>query len=201
MLESLILAAGLGVVPTPYEMALAESLLAAPAGVVEEFPADESRRSRLGEAVRRIAVRDELLDPRECSYFLVTPEAFQADLDILRVRRASLAGAPLVGDANRLPNRDAVNNLATFNRAFRRHLENRLVWEAERSDLFGSVLEETDRLYRVWDAVRDARCEFYYVTVRRDALARLVRLIGADAYERMELPPHVPGWRFGEALR
>ena len=36
-----------------------------------------------------------------------------------------------------------------------------------------SAMKETDRLYHVWDAVRDSRCDYYYVTVRRQALKKL----------------------------
>jgi hypothetical protein len=58
------------------------------------------------------------------------------------------------------------------------------------------ALQETDRLYQVWDAVRDARCDYYYVTVRRQALKRLRELIGDEAYYSASFPPCVPFWRF-----
>ena len=48
----------------------------------------------------------------------------------------------------------------------------------------------------MWDAVRDARCEFYYVTVRRQSLQKLRDLIGKEAYAAGELPDYVPTWRF-----
>ena len=50
----------------------------------------------------------------------------------------------------------------------------------------------------MWDAVRDARCEFYYVTVRRQALKKLRDLVGEEAYLAGTLPPNVPTWRFNE---
>jgi hypothetical protein len=46
--------------------------------------------------------------------------------------------------------------------------------------------------------VRDARCEYYYVTVRRQALKRLKDMLGEDDYYAAKLPPHVPIWRFEE---
>ena len=61
------------------------------------------------------------------------------------------------------------------------------------------MLCETDRLFRAWDAVRDARCEFYYTTVRRHALKNLREMIGDDAFAAGELPPYVPEWRFQSA--
>jgi hypothetical protein len=60
------------------------------------------------------------------------------------------------------------------------------------------MLRETDDLYRVWDAIRDARCESFYITTRRMALKRLRDLIGPEAYYAGHLPPYVPTWRFQE---
>jgi hypothetical protein len=51
--------------------------------------------------------------------------------------------------------------------------------------------------HQLWDAVRDARSECYYVTARRQALQSLRTTLGPDAYYRGALPPHVPVWRFG----
>ncbi len=60
------------------------------------------------------------------------------------------------------------------------------------------VLVEVDAAYRMADCMRDARIEFYYVTVRRGALARLKFLVGDDAYNNGDWPPPVPVWRFEE---
>ena len=70
--------------------------------------------------------------------------------------------------------------------------------EHDRSWLVRLALKETDCLYQVWDSVRDARCEYYYITVRRQALKKLHPLLGPDAYAGGEWPPHVPLWRFSE---
>ena len=43
---------------------------------------------------------------------------------------------------------------------------------------------------------RHAACEYYYVTVRRQALKKLKEMIGDQAYYSGSLPPHVPVWRF-----
>jgi hypothetical protein len=130
---------------------------------------------------------------------LARVEDFQADLDLLRRRHVELADAPRLADSFRFPDRRLVNELVRFNRAYRKHLETRQVWESDRAEVIRVVVLETDRLYRVWDAVRDARCDFYYVTVRRQALKRLQDLLGPDAYAAGELPPYVPEWRFNEA--
>ena len=41
-------------------------------------------------------------------------------------------------------------------------------------------------------------CEYYYVTVRRQALKRLRHMVGHDDYFAGILPPYVPLWRFEE---
>jgi hypothetical protein len=61
---------------------------------------------------------------------------------------------------------------------------------------FREAIQDTDRLYQLWDTVRDARCDYYYVTVRRDALKKLRDTLGLADYAAGKLPPHVPLWRF-----
>lgn len=180
---------------SPCELVLAAALLTAPADTPETPPPPE-QWAGLQAALHATAVTWEILDPRETRYVLARPEDFDADLNLLRRRRAELADAPKVGDAGRLPGRDTVNEFIRFNRAYRKGLEARQVWEADRADRIGEAVAETDRLYQVWDAVRDARCEFYYVTVRRQALAKLKAAVGPEAYETGALPPYVPEWRF-----
>ena len=99
--------------------------------------------------------------------------------------------------ANRLRNSAAPGiTLLSFNRAYRAHLAAREMVEGSARDELGKALEEADQLYRVWDAVRDARSECYYVSVRRQALLTLQSALGPAAYFQGALPPHVPVWRF-----
>ncbi len=142
------------------------------------------------------ALRWEILDPREVRYVLARPEDFAADLTLLRRRHRDLEGAPPLQDCQRFPDRDAVNEMLSFNRAFRQHIGVRQPLELAHWWEFRATLQETDYLYQVWDTVRDARCDYYYVTVRRQALKRLRDLVGGTAYYEAELPPPVPLWRF-----
>jgi hypothetical protein len=182
---------------TAADLILATILLTTPPGVPES-PPPESRWPAVRDAIHQLAVRWEILDPRETRYVLARSEDFNTDLNMLRRRYQDLADAPHVGDSYRFPNRGAVNELVRFNRAFRKHLDQRQQLEADRVDTLRAVMWETDRLYQVWDSVRDARCEFYYVTVRRNALKKLRDLIGEEAYRKGQLPPNVPTWRFNE---
>ncbi len=179
------------------DLMLAAILLTTPAGVAENAPS-EDRWPAIRDAVHHTAMKWEILDPRETRYILARPEDFSADLNLLRRRYADLTDAPLVGDGGRFPDRAAVNELIRFNRAYRKHLDHRHELEFDRTESLRAVMRETDRLYQVWDAVRDARCEFYYVTVRRQALKKLKEMVGEDDYFAGVLPPNVPTWRFNE---
>jgi hypothetical protein len=149
-------------------------------------------------ALQTLAVKWEVLDPREVRYILARPEDFVSDLNLLRRRYQDLADAPALLDGLRFPDRDRVNELLSFNRAYRQHLTIRQPLELVRWWELRAALQETDHLYQIWDTVRDARCDYYYVTVRRQALKKLRKLVGEDDYYNGRLPTHVPLWRFQE---
>ena len=180
---------------TASDLVLAALLISAPPGTPETPPSAE-RWSVVQAALHKTAIEWEILDERETRYVLARLDDFEPDLNLLRRRYVDLADAPKVADAARFPDRQAVNEFIRFNRAYRKTLETRQVWEADRADAIRIVVLETDRLYRVWDSVRDARCDFYYVTVRRQALKKLQEMLGQDAYTAGDLPPYVPEWRF-----
>lgn len=177
------------------DLILAATLLTAPVGTPEQAP-PEDRWVAVRDAVHKTAVAWEIMDPRETRYVMANRDDFETDLNLLRKRHAELADAPKLTDCQRLPDRRTVNELIKFNRAYRKHLEERQVWEADRTDILGVAISETDRLYRQWDAVRDAQCDFYYVTVRRAALVKLREAIGTDAFASGRMPSYVPEWRF-----
>src|SRR5262249_32801790 len=116
---------------SPSDLILAVTLLSAPVGVPEETPPAE-RWPAVQAAIHQIAIEWEILDPRETGYVLSKPEEFQADLDFLRQRRIDFADAPKLMDAGRLPDRRLMDDYIQFNRAFRKVLDVRLLWEADR---------------------------------------------------------------------
>jgi len=59
--------------------------------------------ARLQPIMQQLALRWEILDPREVKYVLMRPEDFASDLDMLRRRYHDLAGAPFVCDSLRFP--------------------------------------------------------------------------------------------------
>jgi hypothetical protein len=174
---------------------LALALLSAPAEITE---GSESARAyaHARTALQALAVEWEVLDPKEVCYILARAEDFVADLLLVRRRFQELSQAPPLGDAQRFPDRNLVNELLTANRAYQQFLGVRQPVELAHWWELRAALQETERLYQVWDKVRDAHCEFYYVTVRRQALKDLRGLIGDDAYYSAKLPPSVPVWRY-----
>jgi hypothetical protein len=174
-------------------------LLTAPPAACPEPAPEGDRWPAVQKAVQELAKEWEILDEREMKYILAKPDEFGSDLNLLRRRYQELKDVPLVADAARLPDRSVANDLVKFNRAYRKTLETRQHLETDRAAELQSAVRETDRLYAVWDAVRDARCEYYYVTVRRQSLKKLRELVGNEAYQAGELPPVVPTWRFADA--
>jgi hypothetical protein len=177
------------------DVLFAVMLLSAPIGTPEQSPTAE-RWPAIQAALHHTAIEWEILDPRETRYVLAKHEDFQGDLDFLRKRKAELAEAPKVIDSARLPDRAMINDAIRFNRSFRKHLETRLAWESDRAVLIGEVINENERLYRMWDAIRDAKSDLTYITTRRLALLRLRDMLGPETYEKGETPPYVPDWRF-----
>jgi hypothetical protein len=178
-----------------YEFLLAAAILVQPPDTPETAPPPELLPVvRL--AMQTLAVEWEILDPREVRYVLARPEDFTSDINLLRRRHAELGDAPPAQDCCRFPERTTVNEYLAFNRAYRQQIDVRQPGEPARWWELRTALQETDYLYQIWDTVRDARCEYYYVTVRRQALKRLREMLGEEAYYSGQLPPYVPLWRF-----
>jgi hypothetical protein len=177
-----------------FDYLLAAALLTAPAESDAAFRPETF--STVGPAIQKLALKWEILDPREVRYVLTRPEDFAADLRLLQRRYHDLANAPPLHDCLRFPDRATVSEMLAFNRAYRQNMDTRQAVELVHWWQFREAVQEADRLYQIWDTVRDARCEYYYVTVRRHALKKLRETLGDESYYAGKLPPHVPVWRF-----
>jgi hypothetical protein len=179
----------------PLDYMLAVALLAAPADCLDQAGASDPFIT-VRPTLQALAISWEILDPREVRYVLMRSDDFGGDLKLLRRRQQELVDAPPLHDHMRFPDRALINDLLSFNRAYRQHLDNRQALELTYWWELREMLQEVDRLYTIWDTVRDARCDYYYVTVRRQALKKLKDMVGDHAYYSACLPPHVPIWRF-----
>jgi hypothetical protein len=179
------------------EMILAMVLLTAPPDTLE-LNDGAAMHNFVAPTMKALALQWEILDPREIDY-LKHPEDFTSDLKLLQSRFEELRYAPPAADVQRFPSRDLVNEMLAFNRAYRDSVNQRLEIDMLHADELRTILAETDLLYRIYDAIRDARCEYFYVTYRRQALAQLRDLVGLESYYTGQLPPHVPLWRIPES--
>lgn len=177
-----------------FDYLFALALLATPPDLME-LPEAAKLHRPLAPALRTLALNWELLDPRELGYVLAEADDFASDLKLLQGRFQDLRAAPRLAEALRFPGRDMAGDLLAFNRTYRESLTNRLALDMIHGDELRAAVTETDFLYRVWDMVRDARCDYYYITYRRQALKQLRELVGPQAFYSGQLPPHVPLWR------
>lgn len=173
---------------------VAFALLATPPDQLE-LPQAAKLYAPLAPTLRALALHLEVLDGRELGYVLAEADDFANDLKLLQGRYHDLRTAPPLAECRRFPDRELVGDMLAFNRLYRDGLTNRLTLDRVHADELKAALAETDQLYRIWDMVRDARCEYYFITYRRQALQQLRELVGARAFYTGQLPPHVPLWR------
>jgi hypothetical protein len=171
------------------EIVLAAVLLSAPKDLpvlAEQATWVEAMRP----CVLALAIDAEILDPRERAFLIMQDPA--GDLAMLRGRNEEFARAPLLDECQRFPERKLINDFLALNRSYRNDLNARLAIDLVHMEELRTAICETDQLYQVWDTVRDARCDYYYVTVRRQSLQLLRDLIGAEAFYSGQMPPNVP---------
>lgn len=178
------------------EAAIALLLLTGPA---EPAAGELVNASFLAGHLQHAGLALEIFDARETRFVFVRPEDFVADVKLLRRRWVELRDAPPLHDCARFPDRAQIDDRLTFNRQYRQHLTNLMeLRPRDAADVWTlrEAIVETDQLYTIWDIARDARSDFYYLTVRRQALKNLRETIGFEAFCNGCLPPHVPLWRF-----
>ena len=139
--------------------------------------------------LQQAAINLEILDRREVRYVLMRREEYSSDLSLLRRRYQDLEDAPPLNDCERFPSRDVVNELLSFNRAYRQYLGSRQPLDLARWWEFRIAIQETDCLYHIWDTLRDARCQYYYVTVRRRRSRNFARHSVKKLITKVSCPP------------
>ncbi len=105
---------------------------------------------------------------------------------------------PPLADLERFPGPEIARHEIAMNAAFEDHLRGQLAVALHRTNELGALLRLTERLYRCWDALRDAHCPDYPANYRRECLARLRCLLGEAAYQGGLMPPGAPYWLFPE---
>lgn len=153
---------------------------------------------KLRSPLLQVAHTLEICDEREDQYYFTTWTT-TSDLQILRNRYKALKNSPPIGDSLRFPSIEICTENLAFNREYRKNLVSQLeVCALYKKPLLEAAIEETDRLYKVWDLVADTQRKFYLLPVRRQALHRLRETLGGEAYYASSLPFHVPLQYFRE---
>jgi hypothetical protein len=179
----------------PIDYLVAAALLTAPPNTAEH-PASARIYSGIAPTLQELAIAWEILDPHELQFTFTRQVDYPGDMKLLRQRFQELHDAPPVHDSMRFPSRQLIGEMLTFNRNYREHLEKCKIAGTTPNQDFQQALQEVDRLYQIWDAIRDSRCDYCYIPVRRSALKKVRDLIGEDAFYSGNFPPHVPLWRF-----
>jgi hypothetical protein len=173
-------------------------LTAEPSAPIPEWVKDNQR---LIDDCSKMAVMMEILDPREQRYTfrqtIYTVGDLQSDFKLVRKRYEELKDAPPVADIARFPTRSFCNDVLGLNRAYLAYLKQQQELYGKEDSEIRYAIQETEHLYTTWDNMRDAGCDYYYLSVRRQAMMKLRKAIGWDAYYKGILPPFVPLQCFG----
>lgn len=145
-------------------------------------------------------VATQIMDRREVRFVLTKPQDFFSDWAMMQRRADNLKNCPYLEDCDRFPDRLIINDLMVMNRLYNSHLEECISLYPTSKSL-EMAKDDNSYLYKVWDAARDAKCEYYYVHIRRQALRKLKILldeIDPTWYDMGRMPPHIPYWFFTE---
>ncbi len=168
------------------ETLVAAMLLTAP----QEAPQSSAWAMVCRPNVLALAAAAEVLDSREKGF--VMGQDLLGDLTILQGRYAEFSRAPLLQEAEMFPDRKLINEMLALNRHCRNQLMERRKIDLVHSEEIILLIQQLDSRYQVWDAIRDSRCDYYYVTVRRQSLALLKDLIGAESFYMGRMPSVLP---------
>lgn len=153
----------------------------------------------LRKAIQEVAIEMEILDIRETSYIMNKHTDFHGDLGLIQRRHQKLKDEPKIIEAQlRLPPREFINDQIIFNRNFKKELKSKMELELDRKERYENILVLNDICYKRWDAMRDAQCEFYYITVRREALKKFKEMMLAmededgNYWDTGRFPPLLP---------
>lgn len=125
----------------------------------------------------------QIVDPREHTLF---------DLNTIQSMNEKYKSYPLLQESSLFPNRIYINQSLALNRAYKKHLVDRLTVDHIHEEDIKEAISEVDQLYSVWDYLRDAQCEFYYVRIRREALHVLREKIGTQNFYSGYVPAVIP---------
>lgn len=147
-------------------------------------------------SILALAIDAEIIDPREKNFLLI--QNIPQDIAMLQKRNEELLSMPHLGEVKNFSNRKTINELLTINRSFKNDLQKRLEIDLVHENEIRNAIIETDQLYQAWDCLRDAQCDYYYVSVRRQALGLYKSLVGDRSFYSGEFIPYIPFWHIAK---
>lgn len=174
-----------------YKLLFAILLLTSPSDT-DQISQPQRLFCALSGSLQEVAIAWEIMDSRERSHVLARDQDLKFDLHMLQNRIEELQFAPYVQESQRFPDKEIVNGMISFNRMYHQDMLTRLSFDQLHSEHVRHAVQENQKLFQIWDTVRDIKCPYFYITVRRRALNRLRQQIGDRAFYSGELPPPVP---------
>lgn len=144
-------------------------------------------------ALKRVAQATEVVGPHER-----WATDFRSELAYCRRHYRELDEAPPLQDCLRLPSAEMAVGYCRLNWSYQEGLKARRWVNRHRWDELSEALEEAQKLYQVWELVRESLSPDRSWACRRRALLRLRESLGPAAYYAGDLPPCLPHWRFAE---
>lgn len=187
-------------IQNPFVVAVAFALITSPAVNEEDDYTCLKDIPHICNAMRIVSTELEILDTREYYYMFARKDELWSDFNSIRERFKCHKDSPRLMYAELIPfDRDAIQEFLNFNREYRNYLEMQQSFLSEnhpKRRWYDDAIAETKQLYDLWDAMRDAKTTYYYVTLRRRGLQQAKNMMGPEMFYSGETPPFVPIWRF-----
>ena len=179
------------VVPTPYDILVADSVLREPPNVPPPAPWPRGRNAFLF-----VLVREEAIDPECMSSMFPASGIWDNEVNYARRNIAVVKDAPRLYHLARFPAWDVATQLHELNRDHAERLKERLAWEPDRRDRLAPAVAESLRLARLWKMVAEVQTVRNWDCPRRLRLAQLRTYMGAELWDSHEPIPVAAAWSF-----
>jgi len=136
-------------------------------------------------------VEAQILDRREQNYFFKNYSQFYHDLETCFNRLLNLHNAPPLEDHQRF-DKEIINDLVHFNNLAMRYVERQTELKIHQAEHWCNRLTTLKQTKAILSELYDAKCDYYYLPVRRSALKKARDLMGPGPYYAGQLPAAVP---------
>lgn len=179
------------VVPTPYDLIVADAVLHESLNVPPPEPWPRGRNAFL-----TVLVREEAIEPECMSSMFPVGCNWGYEVNYARRNIAAVKHAPRLYHLNRFPSGEEALKLHELNRDHAIRLKDRLEWEPDRYDRIKPAITESLRLARMWKLVAEVHAVRDWSRPRRVRLAELRSFMGEELWDSWEPLPVAATWSF-----